>query len=262
MAKDPAFLFYSQDFFIGTSTMSFEDRGKYITVLCLMHQQGRMLEQSISFVVGLVSVNLRSKFLVDENGFWYNDRLEAETEKRNKFTESRRNNGLLGGKGNKKEKRKKKNNKASAKLSGGHSGTLMENENENAINKDIININKKGVVEKIENAIAADHEFILFVKSNFPNVCKITRQLTDNEAEKLVKNYPASKLEEILAAMDNKPAHELQRKYTSVYLTILSWIRLEEKKGKPFKTKSDQIKENYERAERETLAYLNRPISE
>jgi len=37
--KDPAYLFYSQDFYTGVATMNFEDRGKYISILCLMHQQ-------------------------------------------------------------------------------------------------------------------------------------------------------------------------------------------------------------------------------
>lgn len=97
MAKDPAFLFYSQDFFTGCATLSFEDKGKFIHLLCLMHQQGRMNEETIRFLVGSISVNLKSKFLVDENGFWYNNRLEEEIKKRNKFTKSRHDNGLKGG---------------------------------------------------------------------------------------------------------------------------------------------------------------------
>jgi len=144
MAKDPAFLFYSQDFYTGVSTMSFEDRGKYISILCLMHQQGRLSEESISFIVGLVSVNLKSKFCIDENGLWYNKRLEEETEKRNKFTESRRNNGLLGGRGNKK-------NKASAKASAKHMGNHMEAENEN--------------VNNINNGVPPLSEFLDFCKT-------------------------------------------------------------------------------------------------
>lgn len=97
MAKDPAFLFYSQDFFLGSATMTFEDKGKYIHILCLMHQQGRLDEETIRFSVGNVSVKLKSKFRIDENGFWFNERLESETEKRNKFTKSRRDNGSMGG---------------------------------------------------------------------------------------------------------------------------------------------------------------------
>jgi len=95
--KDPAFLFYTQDFIVGVQTMNFEERGKYITILSLMHQQGRMSEETISFLVGCISVNLKSKFCVDENGLWYNKRLETETEKRKKFIESRVVNGKLGG---------------------------------------------------------------------------------------------------------------------------------------------------------------------
>lgn len=119
MAKDPAFLFYSQDWIVGTVTMSFEDRGKYITILCQMHQQGRMNEETIRFLVGSISDNLRLKFKVDEDGFWYNERLEMESEKRKAFTESRRNNGSKGGRPKKKEK----------KPSGFHMDNHMGNEN-------------------------------------------------------------------------------------------------------------------------------------
>ncbi|CAB4126225.1 hypothetical protein UFOVP153_23 [uncultured Caudovirales phage] len=78
-------------------TMPFEDRGKYITILCLMHQQGRLKEETIRFVVGSVSVNLKSKFIIDSEGNWFNERLELEIEKRQKFSESRRENGKKGG---------------------------------------------------------------------------------------------------------------------------------------------------------------------
>lgn len=97
MAKDPAFLFYSQDFYTGVATLNWEDRGKYISILCLMHQQGRMSEETIRFIVGSVSDNLKSKFSIDDHGMWFNERLETESEKRSKFTESRRLNGLEGG---------------------------------------------------------------------------------------------------------------------------------------------------------------------
>jgi uncharacterized protein YdaU (DUF1376 family) len=92
MAKDPAFLFYSNDFLTGTMTLTFEDRGKYITLLCLMHQQGRLSEDTIKFIIGDISSNLMSKFSRDVDGNWFNKRLEEEADRRNKFTESRRNN--------------------------------------------------------------------------------------------------------------------------------------------------------------------------
>lgn len=122
--KDPAFLFYSQDFYTGVATLTMEERGKYITLLCLMHQQGRMTEETISFLVGSISVNLKSKFKIDENGFWFNERLEIESEKRAKFTESRRTNGFKGGRPKNEEKPNGKANKM-------HMDNHMENENEN-----------------------------------------------------------------------------------------------------------------------------------
>ena len=104
MSKDPAFLFYSQDWVVGTQTMSFEDRGKYITILAMMHQQGRFDEETIRLLVGSVSVKLRSKFDIDENGMWFNVKLEKEIEKRRQFTDSRRVNGSLGGRPKTEEK--------------------------------------------------------------------------------------------------------------------------------------------------------------
>lgn len=121
-SKDPAFLFYSSDFITGVQVMSMEDRGKYITVLCLMHQQGRLSEETICFLVGSVSVTLKNKFLIDEDGLWYNKRLEKEAEKRKKFAESRARNGSKGG-------RPKKEEKASGLHMNNHMGNLPEDVN-------------------------------------------------------------------------------------------------------------------------------------
>lgn len=132
MAKDPAFLFYSQDFIVGIQTMTFEDRGKYISLLCMMHQQGRMKEETIRFLVGSISDNLKSKFCIDENGFWFNKRLESESEKRKIFTESRRNNGLMGG-------RPKEKLKPKGKPKNNHMVNHMEDVNED------VNKKEKGV---------------------------------------------------------------------------------------------------------------------
>lgn len=87
MAKDPAFLFYSQDFYTGVAELTFEERGQYISILCLMHQKGRMKEETIRFLVGSVSVNLKSKFGIDEDGLWFNKRLEEEISNRANFME-------------------------------------------------------------------------------------------------------------------------------------------------------------------------------
>jgi hypothetical protein len=154
--KDPAFLFYSQDFLVGTLTMSFEDKGKYITILAYMHQQGRLDEKTISLLVGSISDNLRLKFSVDESGLLFNKKLESEIEKRVKFSESRRNNGLQGGRP-KKETEQKESTRLSLGLA---SANLVENENEN---KDII---KKGVANFIKPSYEEIKQYCIERKNN------------------------------------------------------------------------------------------------
>jgi len=144
MAKDPAFLFYSQDWITGTLVMSFEDRGKYITILSLMHQQGHLSEETIRFLVGSISVNLMSKFMIDGNGLMYNARLEKEIEKRAKFTEPRRENGKKGGR------------PKAIKPNGYPTDNLSENENvddNEIINEKKVLLEKKFVPPKIEDVI-------------------------------------------------------------------------------------------------------------
>src|SRR3989339_1774273 len=123
MAKDPAFLFYSQDFYIGTVDLTDEEVGKFIRILCVMHQKGRLKEETIRLLVGSVSVNLKDKFRIDENGLWYNERLELESDKRKNFTNSRKNNGSKGGRPKKVEPNE--NHMVN------HMEDVNENENEN-----------------------------------------------------------------------------------------------------------------------------------
>jgi hypothetical protein len=129
MAKDPAFLFYSSDFLNGVADLTMEERGQFITLLCLQHQKGTLTDKTIRLSLGSVSVDVLSKFLKDKDGNFYNERLSEEIEKRIQFTESRRNNGSKGG--------RPKNN---TKPLGLAKHNLMEDVNENE-NEDI-NINK------------------------------------------------------------------------------------------------------------------------
>ena len=76
--------------------MSFEDRGKYITILSYMHQHGRLKEETIIQLVGRLSHDLKNKFKIDKDGFWYNLRLEEEMQKRFQFITKCRTNGKLG----------------------------------------------------------------------------------------------------------------------------------------------------------------------
>lgn len=97
MAKDPAVLFYTSDFLTGVADLTMEERGQYITILCLQHQKGHLSEKTIRLTVGSISVDVMSKLRQDENGLFFSERMDQEIENRIKFLESRRNNGKLGG---------------------------------------------------------------------------------------------------------------------------------------------------------------------
>jgi hypothetical protein len=106
MAKDPAFLFYSSDFLTGTTTMSNEHVGMYVRLLCLQHQKGSLTEKDMIFICGSHVEDVFSKFTMKNNdGTFFNERLQLETEKRRQYSKSRSKNRLNGYK-NQKHKRK------------------------------------------------------------------------------------------------------------------------------------------------------------
>ena len=91
MAKDPAVLFYTSDFLSGTFTMDNEQVGKYIRLLCLQHQKGKLSEKDMLSICKGYDSEIWDKFKI-EDGLYYNDRMLNETVRRQKFSESRRNN--------------------------------------------------------------------------------------------------------------------------------------------------------------------------
>lgn len=93
MAKDPAFLFYSSDFFMGTIEMSDAQVGQYTRLLCLQHIKGHLNEAIMkSTMNGTLDPMIANKFILDEEGLYYNVRLDAEVVRRQKYSESRRSN--------------------------------------------------------------------------------------------------------------------------------------------------------------------------
>jgi uncharacterized protein YdaU (DUF1376 family) len=94
MAKDPAFLFYSSDFLTGTTFLSNEQVGMYIRALCHIHQSGHLTENQLKFICGGVDEDVFSKFKLDNDGLYYNERLEIEIIKRRKHSEKQRENVL------------------------------------------------------------------------------------------------------------------------------------------------------------------------
>ena len=127
-SKDPAFLFYTADFYAGISDLTMEERGQYITLLCLQHLKGHLSAKNIKIAVGTVSEDVLDKFTQDQDNLYYNERLEIEINKRKKYSETLSANAKSGW--------EKRNANANAIAYANAEQTHMQSENEN------INVNK------------------------------------------------------------------------------------------------------------------------
>lgn len=96
-SKDPAFLFYPSDFILGTYTMTDEQVGKYIRLLCLQFSKGGKLTER-----ELLSINrdndpyVNEKFIY-EDGYYYNAKLRKVVEERETRAIASKENGKKGG---------------------------------------------------------------------------------------------------------------------------------------------------------------------
>ena len=167
MAKDPAFLFYPGDYVSGTMGMTFEEKGAYMDLLMLQFNRGHMNTHMIQHTVGHLWDQVKCKFIQDNEGLWYNVRLDVEKEKRKTFTESRRNNM--------KPKDKPSYEPPYETHMQHHMDSHMENVNEN-INEDINNNKSKCSFEQAFEYMAN----------------KISLDLAKIEAEKFVNYYTSN----------------------------------------------------------------------
>jgi hypothetical protein len=92
MAKDPAFLFYTQDFTTGTQFFTDEQVGKYVRLLLAQHQHGHLYEKQMIHICKTHDKDIFAKFKIDSEGLFYNERLERELIKRKEYSKSRSNN--------------------------------------------------------------------------------------------------------------------------------------------------------------------------
>jgi uncharacterized protein YdaU (DUF1376 family) len=97
MARDPAFLFYYQDFLVGTMTMTLEQKGAYITIMCLQAAKGHLSCDGIILALNRQDLwdAIRSKFVQDKAGLWYNVRLDEEMKKRAEHSKKQKINASL-----------------------------------------------------------------------------------------------------------------------------------------------------------------------
>lgn len=235
MAKDPAFLFYSADFLNGVADLTMEERGQYITLLCLQHQKGPLSEKTIRLNLGSVSVDVISKFEKDEDGNYFNERLGDEIEKRVKFTESRRNNGSKGGRP-----------KASAKPLGLAKNNHIEDVNEN-VNSNVNNTNTNVIIHEQRKPKQIEVTcFDDFLDKNCPTLRKLKIQMTAQQAEQLMSEFGADACLQIFEAMENWVP--LTKKSKSVYLTAKNWLSKRQTtaaNGKPAKPTFTQAATNW-----------------
>ena len=94
MPKDPAFLFYYQDFLVGTDSFTNDEVGAYIRCLCHQAHKDSITPKHILKICRKKTVfeTVYRKFIENGDGDLYNIRLRFEVQKRKDYTESRRKN--------------------------------------------------------------------------------------------------------------------------------------------------------------------------
>lgn len=131
--KDPAVLFYTSDFLVGVMCLTMEERGQYITLLCLQHQRGHLTKKEMELVVGKVSPDVMAKFTEDADGKYYNEVMDGAIRDRENYLERQRANGSKGGRPktqNEPDKNPRDNPRDNPNINPNKS-TRDENENEN-----------------------------------------------------------------------------------------------------------------------------------
>jgi len=91
-AKDPAIIFYTSDFYMGTRNWDNEQVGKYIRLLCIQHLNDGVEEDDLDTYQARDDEKIMSKFKKCDDGMYRNKRLQEEIDKRRAFSESRRKN--------------------------------------------------------------------------------------------------------------------------------------------------------------------------
>lgn len=89
MAKAPAFQFYPSDFLTGTANFRPEERGAYITLLCIQWANGGIDYADFEYLSGLPMDKLKRvlmKFEKCHDGLYRNARLEETREKQSEFS--------------------------------------------------------------------------------------------------------------------------------------------------------------------------------
>lgn len=100
--KDPAFLFYSKDFYEGTRLMIPEERACFIDLLIYQHQNDYIpneIKRIMMYCSGVdkatLEATLQAKFKLCDKG-WFNEKLAKVIEERKLFSSKQSINGVVG----------------------------------------------------------------------------------------------------------------------------------------------------------------------
>lgn len=100
--NDPAFLFYSKDFYEGTRTMLPDERACYIDLMIYQHQHGTIpldLKRVLLYCNGIneatLEATLKAKFVATLDGY-INLKLESVISERSEFSNKQSVNGTVG----------------------------------------------------------------------------------------------------------------------------------------------------------------------
>lgn len=224
--KDPAFLFYSADFYLGTFEMTDAQVGQYIRLLCLQHQKGHLSEAVMLTVMkGKPDALVMSKFIRDIDGTYYNEKLEHEATRRAEYSRSRSAN---------RTKSAAIPREVSVACDDHMSNTCetcvehMETETiyipplrKNPVVRD--GGTGEGKVGKCPIAVQSKSKKTTY--GEYENV-----RLTDDEFEKLKDEYPTT----WQALIDRLSGYIASKgdKYKSHYATIKNWARKDEQDGR------------------------------
>jgi hypothetical protein len=206
--KDPAFLFYYQDFFTGVSDLTNEEVGAYVRCLCIQASKGCITEKHMKNICSTYDVHnsIKNKFMCDhDTGNFYNERLRTEMEKRKNYIISRSNN--------------RKAKKDMLNICSTYDEHMEnENENENEIrNKD------EDLSKKIKSKYG-EYKHVLLTREEYD---KLSIEL-GNDIDKWIKT-----LDEGIELKGYK--------YKSHYLAIKKWVKREIKNTKTGTTKEEIV---------------------
>lgn len=241
MGKDPAFLFYPGDYLGGTMGWDFSRHGMYLIMLIYQFNNGHFsLDNAIS-ICGSSFDDIKVKFKLDENGLFFNERLDYEINKRSKYSESRRENI---------KKRYEKSTYVEHMNNTCSTYDLhMENRNENE------NINDTGNETDIKQPTESERIFDEFRKK-YPG----SKRGLKTEYENFRKRHRdhSTVLPMLLPALDNQSSWRLEMsrrgEFVPQWKNLQTWINQrcwEEEQGQLVCRKKETIEEQMERLKRE-----------